>query len=1090
MKFIDPPFKELYNTLKNNNKLENFLIKNGVLNNVTDYYENYGYNEANKDVANRVIEEVNNETYERITKVFLENLDYIKENSISYLVYKRFLATELRDAIGFDNDIILSNDILWEFFYEIKYCYVSSFFQNNWENFIPINDYEAINDNEMLNSFMDSIMKEFDKLNNILSNTKKFKKYREIPYDYIVYLTQLLGVEPKDFMITNEQKSKYIELASNIIDIYSLKGTAGSFELLFNFLGYNLELKEYYFDRRRYFSISDTNEETATSDKESYKFYLTTKDPRYNYIAGLSTNETVTDIDMSDKLNINSFDELVRKYGIMCVLGYDDYYEIKDKNKPHTNNIKKYEEGVYKYFKTNYIKIKPSLKYLTGNFTQSQLYQLSAILKFLVPEFVQREMYVYVDIGEDAEEMVVNWTKDYNLDSFYMLDSESWNQNFSNKFITNYDDYVYNFYNDAPYVLNDNGTKKEYINSIGKSKHYANGKYNNVFFNPISEKIKIFNLTKYWGDKIKCTDKNAKLYPVYRINEKYVYEGENYVNPVFKKNGKQVTELYLPYDIEKLGKKEANRWEKLEQVDLYGFSTKSLKNKIREMVYGINSYFDYSKSSFGRTDVKWVIDEGINDFLDTTTNKDEWSEVKKNFFKTKWKKVDNYTWKPKFETNVSIDFIKAFTDKHKNVINYDYVNKKLFCFNAFVNIGFNDDKNSFSIKNDRYFDESQNKVATDLVNYTNSQECYYIALNKTYDKFIIYQYSLISNYKKLHIKKYTPLPSKQVGEQVYTYTTYKELLNSIDINNNSFEYNGNNYDLTKQSKYSFYVINDKCYYKIYNVTSSIKKILHVGETNINSGLISLKEINKEKTISDDKIGSFYYEEPNVEIDLSDISEDPSNETIDGIYEKLTEIRTPKIYKKEYENINKGDLIYSKKDEKLYIIYNNAVFKTNERIMVGYGVNNKKLTMSYQNGGYFGIDEINFYGRFVLDGDKAYIYEYDDSYYGFSEQQEDEDFIFNNNERVYEWEKMKLYSKDEYGKRPNSVVFRGEQKYITFDNTWKELSNKRPIKVNIDKIFEEKDEDNIISNAILEEIYYTNGSSYNRDGSLSSYSKET
>ena len=1089
MKFIEPSFKELYCTLKNNSKLEKFLIKNKVLNDITDYYENYGYDETKRDTANEIIEEANKITYENITKVLLSCLKYIKENAISYLVYKRYLANDLRDAIGFDNTVELSNDILWEIFYTTKYCCITSFFQNNWENFIPINDYESINDNSALSAFMDSIMKEFDKLNNILTNAKSFKKYDEIPYEYITYLTQLLGAEPKDFMIMSDQKTKYVELASNIVDIYSIKGTTGSFELLFNFLGYNVEIEEYFFDRRRYFTINDTNEETTTSNNENYKFYLTTKDPRYNYITDLSTNEVVTDVDMSDKLNIKDFDGLVKKYGIMCVLGYSDYYEIEDV-KAHTINVKKYEEGVYKYFKTNYVKIKPTLKYSTGNFTQNQLYQLSAILKFLIPEFIQREMYIYVDTGDDSEEMILNWTKDYNLDSFYMLDSESWNQDFTKKFIINYDDYLNNSYSVTPYVLNNDGTKREYINSLGKTSHYANGKYNNVFFNPISEKIKIFNLTKYWGDKIKCSSESAKLYPVYRINENYVHDGETYVNPVFKKNDKQVTELYLPRDLEKVSRKEAKKWKELETVDLYGFSSSSLKNKIREMVYGINSYFDYSKQSLGKTEIKWVIDESLEDFLDLTVDKKEWSDNKKAFFETDWKIVDNYTWKPKFEINVSEDFIKAFTDKYKNVINYDYANKKLFCFNAFVNLGFNDKSNNFIIKNDKYFDEEQNEVAKDLVRNMITPECYYIALNKTYNKFIIYQYSLVTNYKNLYIKKYKPLPSLQAGDKVYTYTTYKKLLNSISADGNSFIYNSNAYDLTNSSKYSFYVTNDKCYYKIYNVTNNIKKILHVGETNINSSLISLKDINKEETIEENQIGSFYYEDADEITDLTGISEEPEKESAKSIYEKFLKIRTPRIYQKKYINITKGDLIYSKKDEKLYIIYNNAVFKTNKRILVNYNIENEKLTKTYQKGGYFGICETNFYGRFVLDNDKAYIYEYDDSYYGFSEQQEDEDFIFNNNERVYEWERLKLYSKDEYDKRPTTTMFRGEEKYITLDSTWKELSNKRPIKVNIDKIFEERDEENGISNAILEEIYYTNGSSYNRDGALTSYSKNS
>ena len=68
--------------------------------------------------------------------------------------------------------------------------------------------------------------------------------------------------------------------------------------------------------------------------------------------------------------------------------------------------------------------------------------------------------------------------------------------------------------------------------------------------------------------------------------------------------------------------------------------------------------------------------------------------------------------------------------------------------------------------------------------------------------------------------------------------------------------------------------------------------------------------------------------------------------------------------------------------------------------------------------------------------------------------------------------MKIYSKDIFGRRD----IKKERKYKK-DPTYLEISNKRPIKVNIDKIFEEKDENNIISTDILEEICESYGSNY-------------
>ena len=401
MKFIEPSFKELYDTLINNSKLEKFFIENHILNTIDDYYENYGYNNSSYD-ANTIVSNANKIVYEQLTEVLLTNLNYIKTQSIKDLIAKRYLATEIRDALNFASDIEIANDILWEIFYCIKYCFTSSFFQNNWEYFVPDCDFSEMQKNDSLMAFMDAIMKEFDKLDNIMNDVKKFRSYRDIPYDYIVYLSQLMGIEPKDFMIMEDQKENFRTIVENIMDVYSIRGLPDSFELLFNFLGYNIKIEEYYFDRRKYFDLSEANEETTSADMYSFKYYLTTKDPRNNILDEVATGEIVTPEKMSEKLNVRDFDDLVEKYGLMCVLGYDDEYTYENKidGKVVSVDVKKYTGPVYKYFRTNYIRIRPTLKYSSGNFSLNQLYQISAILDFLTPEFLQRETYVIIDINK------------------------------------------------------------------------------------------------------------------------------------------------------------------------------------------------------------------------------------------------------------------------------------------------------------------------------------------------------------------------------------------------------------------------------------------------------------------------------------------------------------------------------------------------------------------------------------------------------------------------------------------------------------------------------------------------------------------
>jgi hypothetical protein len=1132
MKFIEPSYQELYDTLRNNNKLEKFFIKNKILNVLDDYYENYGYDPKYNDEANFFIEQANEKVYKDLTKLLLKSLDKIKESSLSDLTAARFLSEDLKDVFGFTDDIILPNDILWEIYFTIKYCCVTSFFQNNWENFIPLGDFEKIEENESLTAFMDAVMKEFDKLDNILDNVGKYKSYREIPYEYINYLSQLLGVEKGTFVILDDQEAQFRVLAENIMEVYSTKGTAGSFEVLFNLLGYNIEILQYYFDRRRYYTISAINTETNTNNINSYKYYLTTKDPRENILNELSTNEIVTDKDFSEKCNIKDFDELVEKYGLMCVLGYDDFYITNEKNKDATSyeNTKKYNDQVFKYFKTNYVKIVPTLKYKSGNFTQEQLYQLAAITKFLIPEFMQRELYVEIDTGDTDEKMVLNWTKDQKNDNFYMLDSEEWNQNYTSLFITNYfsndgkEGYLNSDYSITPYRSRDIGENEIYVNSLGKSEHYSNGKYHNVFFNPVSEKIKIINTTKYWGDKVKVGSDDAKLYPIYRINGEYtnLSNGDDknvFVNPIFLTAKRPVDDarkyrtIYFPRDLNPgfyINERDVRQWkEDLKRVDLNGYATNSLKNKIREMIYsGKNVNLEWLQNHttdelngeinkgnrgdlLGVEKVDWIVDD-IDDFLDLTTDSEEWDATKKKFFETDWRETDNYIWKVVASFPVSKDeYINSFAKKHKNIINYNYLTKELFCINDFCYLGFSNDKNKYAIPQ-RPDDEDNrlNSIATDVVNKMCYPGCYFIALDSIRSSYLIYKYTLVNSYKGAEFRRIVPTPVKQGSGKVCYYTTYNDLINSIK--GNTLTYQGRMIDLSKNKDITFNVLKDnedndgnEFFYKPTYNPSNLKRVIHPGSIlNADKNIITLTDIDVNKTMEANELGSFYFKNGDDEIsfkdiDVSDIENDDSLSAEEKRSKMLIRLRNTRkrcIYQNKYINIKKGDIIFSKSNGKLYRILGTSIFKTKEKIRVNSSQNPKR-GKEVKTGGVFGIEEINFYGNFKMyeETNEAYIFEYDENYKGFSEQQEDDDFIFNNYDRIYEWDNLKIYSKDENNLRPKTAFFRGEEKSLALDDTWKEISNKRPIKVNIDKVFDERDENNSISDAILDEIYNSNAS---------------
>lgn len=417
MTFIKPKRKEIYKKITTNKKIVEILEKNGVIITKEDYVEEYG---KISDKAISYINEQNEKMYNSIADILFDNIEHLEDTSVNDLIKEKFLFKEFNE--------LCETEFPKLFFKELYYTYKTSsvecFFQNNWEMFIPEVDLEHLKSSEVNVAFLDSVAKTFDKLDTIITNTKDFKSYYDIPFEYINHLSQLLGLEQDTLKLDSTYQEQYRILAKNILDVYSLRGAEGTFELLFNLFGFKVKFTNYFFDRRNYYN-KDYNKETLEKDRKKYKFYLTAKEPAENKIE--FGDEIVNFSNYSEMLNLENFDDLVDEYGVEAVLGINNYYYkngvIND------DNIEKYEGDVYKYFKTNYCTLAPNT--INGkNFSLNQLYIISAIIDFLLPEFYKRDIIVKV-IDVPSESITVNGPRDTKgdgdtYDGFRMLDSETW----------------------------------------------------------------------------------------------------------------------------------------------------------------------------------------------------------------------------------------------------------------------------------------------------------------------------------------------------------------------------------------------------------------------------------------------------------------------------------------------------------------------------------------------------------------------------------------------------------------------------------------------------------------------------------------
>lgn len=480
MTFIDPTIEEIYQIISGNEELINYLKDKQFLITNEMLYDSYTPEEIKE--MEPAIKAENVEMLYNLSNVLSEYSDEIKSKEIWVLSSNRIAFKEIAGAFGLEEEDF-TLDAYRQIIYTYKFCYVSSFFQNNKKTFIPEYDFNFIENTPVLKAFIDAMSKEFDKLDTIIGKCLEYKDFDKIPYDLINYLTQLLGFEKATINADDEMEEKFREIAKNILDIYRIKGTNFSFELLFKFIGYNIQIKEFYFDRRLFYT--NGNIHTNVTDNKNFLFYMSVDSPASNKIEA-SINESVNLSDFTQQYNLDEFTRLANEYGPEAVLGYS----------PLDKKGKEYTGKVYKYFKTNLVYYIVSLD--KANPTEKQLFQINKILDFLIPAYIMKttnievytgsnnnspsdNMIFFDDIGrnpDDGNNTLINLEaesgsseEDYDHirnkirnEHPLMLDSEL--RDDFNFFGTDKSSYVIEGSN-PPKMMHDNGEQDDYINTIG-----------------------------------------------------------------------------------------------------------------------------------------------------------------------------------------------------------------------------------------------------------------------------------------------------------------------------------------------------------------------------------------------------------------------------------------------------------------------------------------------------------------------------------------------------------------------------------------------------------------------------------------------
>ena len=264
--------------------------------------------------------------------------------------------------------------------YVYKFGSSDAFYEKNILNFIPEYDREMIKSKPKMKLTMESIGRLMDQMESKIAGMQDLLDIDNCPEEFLDYLGQLLGYEREDFTLSN---FSFRELLKNIVEIYKIKGTNYSFSFFFKFLGFEINLKEFYFNR------DVKNPESfpgATEDRVEY--YLTTTNPLEETNYGFPQPY----LDQTKNLNDFSFEQtsLINNgcsNPIQYMLGIQPY-----------NNIgNRYHANPWRYFKANLIEyqLTPFIDRL--NLTASDNETIKKYIKFLSPAYLFTWINVYLN---------------------------------------------------------------------------------------------------------------------------------------------------------------------------------------------------------------------------------------------------------------------------------------------------------------------------------------------------------------------------------------------------------------------------------------------------------------------------------------------------------------------------------------------------------------------------------------------------------------------------------------------------------------------------------------------------------------------
>ena len=350
-------------------------------------------------IMHKLLEEFNVDidNIKAVALFLLENHDEIASTNLQQVYYSE-LIEQIGELYGFfppfDDQLSSSGTPLQELLnftvYLYKFGTTENFYENNILNFLPEYDRDYILSQPKLKLLYEAIGRKLDNIELSISQMKNIYDIDSVPEQLLDYLGQNIGYEKEDYTLKNVS---FRELLKNIIEIYKIKGTNYSFSFFFKFLGFEISLKEFFFNR-------DVKNPEGFPGVELNKveYYLTTKNPTLD----ISNNKPAKYLEKTKNINdwaleLTSLESKGCTNSIKYMLGFEPYNNILDNPTWHSNP--------WKYFKTNLIEYELNPFFDKLNLTASDNETIRKYVKFLSPTY----LFTWINVN------IKPWIEDINI---------------------------------------------------------------------------------------------------------------------------------------------------------------------------------------------------------------------------------------------------------------------------------------------------------------------------------------------------------------------------------------------------------------------------------------------------------------------------------------------------------------------------------------------------------------------------------------------------------------------------------------------------------------------------------------------------